>query len=530
MKTEFKKKTVAALAASAFIFAGISPITALADYVEVERENWATFADVYGELWDEEMAASQERGTSSGEFKLELGDIAREMAGSIFATTDEEPMDFSWLKSIGLQIAASQEESNIFETVIGFCVNDTVLATMDLPIDFGNDMVKFRMPEISENYLGIPFEFESEESRQQWQHLKEVLNPEFLAELTADGDEVAELLKRYGDILFDRMTDISSEEKTEKLANIEQEFTVEEGRIYADDLAPVVLEMAKQARDDEQLKEMIENLGTFSQQENLYEEYQQAMDETISDMEADMPEPGIYGEENYISARIWLDEEGKCAGREFSLVSGGERTAQLAWLNIREDDQTALYMYYIVSDGQNDENGVLLGTGTITDDRLDGDYMVIQNGLPQFEIEVSDYDVKAELGDLDGTYKLTYVGETGDSQEQFSPEDFAVIFDIEQRAKEKIDNVSLTLTMEDEPVATLHLKEGESADLLAESDSDEGVVYEADNQEDFQKYADGVDPNPIIENCLKAGVPEDIIELVAEYIAKEMQPSQQKQK
>lgn len=527
MRTGFRKKVTAILAAGALTLTGAAPLTASAAYVDVERGNWEEFADLYGELWDEALADYQESGSSSGELRLELGDYARAMLSSIFTTTDGEPMDFSWLESIGLRLAAANEESNIVETAIGLCLNDTVLATLEVPVDFGDDTVRFRVPEISGSYLGAPLEFETEEERQQWQRLKEVMNPEFLLELAADGDEVAELLKRYGDILFDHMKDSASEEKTETLANLEQTFTVEEGRLYATDLAQVMLEMAKQARDDEQLKEMIENLGTFSQQETIYEEYQQAMDEVIRDMEEDMSHLDKFEEEDYILARVWLDADGKCAGREFSIISDGVQGGQFAWLNVREGDQAALRAYFIEGEGQTEGSVFLTGSGTITDDRLNGTYLVTQSGLAQCQIEVSDYDVDAEPGDLDGTYRLTYAGETDASQEQatFPVEDFALIVDVESRAKEKIDNISLSVTMDDEVLATLYLESEEGAALLPESAAGEGTIYQADNQEDLQKYVAEVNPEAIIENCRKAGVPDEFIEQVAGLITQMMQPS-----
>ncbi len=524
MRTGIRRKVTALFTVGALALAGSGPITAEAAYVDMERANWASFAEDYGGLWDEAMTDYQESGTSSGELTLEFGDFVRMMLSSIFAAEDEESLDFSWLESIGLRAAASKEENSVFRTAIGLCLNDTVLATLEMPVDLGNDAVRFRVPEINGNYLGAPFEFETEEERQQWQRLKEVMNPEFLAELSADGDEVAELLKRYGDILFDSMTDVGSEEKTEKMADIEQTFTVEEGRLYADALEPALLEMAKQARDDEQLKEMIENLGTFSQEENIYEEYQQAMDEAIRDMESEIRESETNGEDNYISLKLWLDADGECAGREFAFVADGEAEEQFAWLNLREGDQAALRMYFITDAWENDGSAVLSGVGTITDGRLNGEYMVTGNGLPQCTIEVSDYDVNAEAGDLDSTYKLTYAGESDDSSDQFPLEDFALILDVEKRAQEKIDNVSLSLTMDDELLAALHLKSGGSEELLSGNDAGGEKVYQADSQEDLEEYVAEVDPEAIFENCRKAGVPEDFIAQIAGLVTQMMQP------
>ena len=91
---------------------------------------------------------------------------------------------------------------------------------------------------------------------------------------------------------------------------------------------------------------------------------------------------------------------------------------------------------------------------------------------------------------------------------------------------EKIDNLSLSLTMNDELIATLHLKAGVGEELLADA-ADEGILYDADEQEDLQKYVAEVNPEAIFENCRKAGVPDDFIEQIAGFVMQMMQSSQE---
>ncbi len=526
MRTGFKKRT-ALLAAGMLAVATVFPMTASAAYVDMERENWTSFADAYGAMWDQAVAESQEGDASSGELKLEFGDMVRAMAGRIFTTQDGEPMDFSWLDSIAIRAAADRQEGGVVDVALGLCLNDVVLARLELPIDFGSDAVRLRVPELSESYLGAPFEFDTGEAKQQWQRLKDVLNPEYLQELAPDGAELAELLKRYGDMLLDGITDVDSEEKTERIESVEENFTVEEGRLYADDLTPVVLGMAKQARDDAQLKEMIEDLGDFSSQTDLYEEYQKAMDNAIRDMEEDMPEPGRYGEQNYFSSKVWLDAEGSCAGREFALVSGGEKTMQFGWLGTEQGDQAA-FRLYCTTEGQSvDTDFALSGVGTVSDGRLNGTYMVTQDGQLQYEVEVSDYDVNAAPGDLDGTYKFTYAAEQTDGSQGQSPlGGIALTADVERRAQEKVDRLSLSLTMDDEMLAALHLTEGEGADLLSADSAGDGALYDANDQEDLQKYVSEINPETILENCRKAGVPDKFLAQITGLVTGMMQSAQ----
>lgn len=499
------KKITAALAAAAAAVMCAAPASAA--YLETERKAWDSFADFYGKEWDQLRGACVEEKSGSANITLEIGDALRAVAGMF----NGMGMDFSWLDSIGLETAVSAQEG-VVEAALGLLVNDTLLAGAEMPIDLKNNALAVRVPQISRDYLGVPFGFEDEESRQNWERLKDAMSPESLADLMPDGEAVAGLLKRYGDILFDSVAEEEAYEETVNVCNVEQSFTVYEGRISQENFFDVWRNMLTAARDDEQLREMIENLGTFSSQPSLYEEYQKSVDEQLDHL-PDRGEPKDDGRGSYISSKIWMDENGRSAGREITLYDRGDKMSQLSWLGTEKNGNTGLRLLY--DDGV--QTLLFSGSGAAADGMLNGSYDLRVNGEPIIAVTVTDFDVTLEKGDIDGTYELRYAVDTGNMLFNSA----SLLVDVEKRAGEKKNNLEISLMMGNERFAALNIRTGGESDLM---DEEQGAIYRMDDQEDMQAYISGVRMDTVLENCRKAGVPDEFLEQVTELVTGLMMP------
>lgn len=501
----------AVLTAAALTAAAAAPASAA--YIETEREAWSEFSDFYGKEWDKERNAYLGKKAGAVNITLKIGDAVRGLAGTF---TGGE-MDFSWLDSIGLEAAASAAEEGVFNVAFGVLLNDTVLATAEMPIDFEKNAIAFRVPQISRDYLGIPFEFENEESLRQWEHLKDVMSPEFLAAHMPDGQTAAALLKRYGDIVLNGMTEEEAGEETVNVCGVEQNFTVYEGRISEKGVYQVAETMLQTAQYDPQFKMMIENLGEFSSQPALYEEYQKAVEEQLAELQEEQEQMEV-NEDNYISSKIWMDEDGERAGREITIYESGEKMAQISWLGTEKDGNAGFRLLY--DDGGRDTY-LFSGNGVIADGMLDGSYGLQINGERVLAVDVTDFDVNLENGDIDGTYEFSYVGET----EDMFLTSFSLLADVEEKAAEQTSRLELSLMMEDEMFAALNIRTGMETDLLDGRGTD-GVLYRADDQEDVQAYVSGLDAAAILEKCKEAGVPDDFLEQVTELVMELMMQTQ----
>ena len=507
---KYAKRIAAVLTAAVLTMAGAAPASAA--YLETERESWEEFSEFYAEQWDKAMEDYRGNRGSYADIRLEAGDMLYSLLNSV-ADTTEGQLDFSWLKNIGLKLAETEAQDGVFELALGVYLNDTILATAQIPVDLTNNAIQFRVPEISEDYLGVPFEFENEESLRQWEHMKEVMNPEYLANIAPTGAQTADLLKRYGNLVLDGMTEEASYEETANVWGVEQSFTVHEGRMTEESLYHVIGNLLTTMRDDEQIKEMVENLGTFSEQESLYEEVQKNIDQELENWQ-DSEKTMEFEEDNYISSKIWLDEDGGHAGREITLYTDGSIDAQISWLGTRSEDHTGFRLFCNSGDGT---SVLLSGGGDITDGRLNGNYEVRVNDKDALAIEVTDYDVNAEKGDLDGTYKVTYSGTDDEALGMF-----ALLVDIDRDQAQQTSSFSLGISLSDEVISTLKMQTGIDDGLLTDL-PDGGEQYRADDQEDLQKYLAGVHPDTIIENCRKAGVPDEFIGQVAELVTSLME-------
>ena len=75
--------------------------------------------------------------------------------------------------------------------------------------------------------------------------------------------------------------------------------------------------------------------------------------------------------------------------------------------------------------------------------------------------------------------------------------------------------------MGNERFAALNIRTGGKSDLM---DEEQGAIYRMDDQEDMQTYISGVRMDTVLENCRKAGVPDEFLEQVTELVTGLMMP------
>ena len=522
MKTEnvkSKGKGLAAVCLAGTLAAvSVFPVSA-ASYVENEREAWEAFADSFAEQWDaQKQALSEKEGAAAG-LSLEFGENVKQIAEQLSG------LDFSWLDSVGLEIAQSFEQDGFWNAAIGFMMNDRKILTEELFFDLETGSYRLRVPEISKSYLEIPLMTDDEEFMDQWENMKNsmnIINPKIQGTFMTDGDILGDFLKRYGNMVFDNMTEEESFEESVDVLGVEQSFTVHEGRIYLEDCYQLLEDVITEARDDELIKGFIGQMELVSPQENFWEEYQESAEELLQSL-ADEKELAEFDESTYISYKTRTDEDGRCAGREITFCMEGEAVMQYSRIETKEDDDTALRIFFDTGDGTLEFGG----TGKVTDGSLNGNYRMSVDGSSLFDIEVTDYDVNAENGDFSGTYSLTYFG-TDISEEIEALLDAAALgIRIEHDAQEKVESVTLDLMLNDERIGALSLRPGADVDAITEY-TDGGTVYNLNDEEEMQMYMFEAVENIglIIENCKTAGMPDGFLAKAMWFMTNFAEPSE----
>lgn len=267
-------------------------------------------------------------------------------------------------------------------------------------------------------------------------------------------------------------------------------------------------ELAAAAKEDAQLKQLIENLGSlYAQEEGFFDSFIAALESSGGD---EVPSD----EEGFLTFSVWKDENGRTAGFETSIFggtdpqTGEDSVVSFVYQNPKQDNNSGLIIS--LSDGTNYLD--LQGSGTITDGKLDGMYTLHYNNDILFHVNVTGYDTEAaKSGSIIGKYSFKAAeGLAGADEELYSMlSAFTLDADVNIQAAEQ--KYSLSLVSSDVALATLDVNMVPSSDMEIPDLSALENVYDASDETSMNGFAATLNLEPVLNNLLTAGMPEELL-------------------
>lgn len=532
MKTRKKwlRKTTA-ICTAALLGTAVIPSTAFAadDYASIEKNAWAeevkNMASSYAASIEESQALVS--GMQS-DISLKIEDSGRSLLGFV------APFDISWLNDVTLAntVSFTDGKEGLLMKVL---LNDNQICSLEYYLDPESQDVYMRIPELSDKYFKTNLKEAADQQASNIESDIEELTPDdtdvdiptdnfasaysdsislsasLMSDLSSalpEASVIETLLDKYGSMLFDNLTEGESSQETLTAGDISQDCTVYEGQISSEDAVKTATELLEAAKSDSDIESILNTWNDkLSSDENLYENFTTAVDKGLNALkDTDTSD----SEDSYLSTKIWVDENGRIAGRALEIQEGDTTTPILTW-QMPENGSDFGYLLTIASDDINTYS--LSGSGQIDGDKLNGAYELSLADSISAIIEVKDYDtVSAKEGNLNGNYKITFPSSDTDNEDDYYSsilENFALVLDLNSEK----DSGSATLSIENagSTLGTLSITGGageavEIPDLASLKD-----VYDANNNDDMNAYAATLDFTSIMDNLSKAGVPDEVI-------------------
>lgn len=524
MKTKKKwlKKATAICTAGLLSAAALSSAVYAADsYSSIEKNAWSEKVKEMAGAYATSLEESQSLMSGvQGDMSLKLEDSGRSLLGFI------APFDVSWMNDITLSTTSTFADGQT-GTLMKVLLNDNLVCTLEYYLDPETQDIYMRIPELSDKYLKTNLK---EATEQQAATIEEDIEN---ADIPADADSLASayseslslsaslmsdlsasmpeatvvetLLDKYGSMLFDNLTEVDGSQATLTAGDISQECTVYEGQISAADAIKTGTDILEAAKSDEDIKKLLDSWSEkLSDGENLYDSFTESIDTGLDALKNTDTDDS---DESYISTRIWVDENGRIAGREISLHENDTDTPVLTW-QMPENGSEFGYLLSFTPDDESDY--VLSGSGQIDGDKLNGTYEFSTGGTVLSVIEVKDYDTASiKEGYLNGNYTVTFpAGDTEDDSLAML-ENFALVLDLS--SEKTSGSVALSVESAGSTLGTLSITSGagetvDIPDLASLKD-----VCDASNDEDMNDYAATLDFTSIMENLSAAGVPDEVV-------------------
>ena len=532
MKTRKKwlRKTTA-ICTAALLGTAVIPSTAFAadDYASIEKNAWAeevkNMASSYAASIEESQALVS--GMQS-DISLKIEDSGRSLLGFV------APFDISWLNDVTLAntVSFTDGKEGLLMKVL---LNDNQICSLEYYLDQESQDAYMRIPELSDKYFKTNLKEAADQQASNIESDIEELTPDdtdvdiptdnfasaysdsislsasLMSDLSSalpEASVIETLLDKYGSMLFDNLTEGESSQETLTAGDISQDCTVYEGQISSEDAVKTATELLEAAKSDSDIESILNTWNDkLSSDENLYENFTTAVDKGLNALkDTDTSD----SEDSYLSTKIWVDENGRIAGRALEIQEGDTTTPILTW-QMPENGSDFGYLLTIASDDINTYS--LSGSGQIDGDKLNGTYELSLADSISAIIEVKDYDtVSAKEGNLNGNYKITFPSSDTDNEDDYYSsilENFALVLDL--NSEKNSGSVALSIENAGSTLGTLSITGGageavEIPDLASLKD-----VYDANNNDDMNAYAATLDFTSIMDNLSKAGVPDEVI-------------------
>lgn len=532
MKTRKKwlRKTTAICTAALLGTAAI-PATAFAadSYASVEKNAWTekvkNMASTYASSIEESQALVS--GMQS-DISLKIEDSGRSLLGFV------APFDISWLNDITLAntISFTDGKEGLLMKVL---LNDDQICSLEYYLDPESQDVYIRIPELSDKYFKINLKEAADQQVSNIESdIKELtpddtdvdiptdnfasaysdsisLSASLMSDLTSalpEASVIETLLDKYGFMLFDNLTEGESSQETLTAGDISQDCTVYEGLISSEDAVKTATELLEAAKSDSDIENILNTWNDkLSSDENLYESFTTAVDKGLDALkDTDTSD----SEDSYLSTKIWVDENGRIAGRALEVQEGDTTTPILTW-QMPENGSDFGYLLSIAADDTNTYS--LSGSGQIDGDKLNGTYEFSLADSTSAVIEVKDYDIaSAKEGNLNGNYTITFPSSDTENEDDYYSsilENFALVLDL--NSEKDSGSVALSIESAGSTLGTLSITSGageavEIPDLTSLKD-----VYDGNNSDDMDAYAATLDYTSLLDNLAKAGVPDEVI-------------------
>lgn len=532
MKTRKKwlRKTTA-ICTAALLGTAVIPSTAFAadDYASIEKNAWAEEVKNMASSYAASIKESQALVSGmQSDISLKIEDSGRSLLGFV------APFDISWLNDITLAntVSFTDGKEGLLMKVL---LNDNQICSLEYYLDPESQDVYMRIPELSDKYFKTNLKEATDQQASNIESDIEELTPDdtdvdiptdnfasaysdsislsasLMSDLSSalpEASVIETLLDKYGSMLFDNLTEGESSQETLTAGDISQDCTVYEGQISSADAVKTATELLEAAKSDSDIESILNTWNDkLSSDENLYESFTTAVDKGLNALkDTDTSD----SEDSYLSTKIWVDENGRIAGRALEIQEGDTTTPILTW-QMPENGSDFGYLLTIASDDINTYS--LSGSGQIDGDKLNGTYELSLADSISAIIEVKDYDtVSAKEGNLNGNYKITFPSSDTDNEDDYYSsilENFALVLDL--NSEKDSGSVALSIENAGSTLGTLSITGGageavEIPDLASLKD-----VYDANNNDDMNAYAATLDFTSIMDNLSKAGVPDEVI-------------------
>ena len=462
-----------------------------------------SFGTVYGQSLEglkKGDAASTAVGGAKLDMTLNVGKDLLDMLEQAIAGVNDPEIDFYFLSKINLGLDMGMgSDAQKMQLTLG--LNDQKIITLNMLMNMAESIAYVAVPELNDSWIKFDAGAAMPEGSASGM-MSSAATMGVLAKALPDAETLTRVLNRYLDLILPELKNVEQSTETLEVAGVKQECTKLTLKIYEADALAIAKAVLNAAKDDDDLKKIIED-GAKAIQEmtgediganNAYDDFKEA----VTDMLADLNGTTATDTEHPITLATYVDKNHNVIGGMLKMSTQDSNRGTFYVYSITEGDKTA-FEAAIPSDVDDTDDFKISGSSTKKDGKTNGTYKLTFSGKEYISLELED------LTDESGTITIkpteTMIYDMGLNALPFK--------DLSVQIKLAGENAELNVLSEGKLLIGLALKASESAgpDLSEPSNAVDAMDSAA-----MQSWAESLNIQSVLDKLEAAGIPGALIE------------------
>lgn len=459
----------------------------------------------------------QPHSAGSVEAELHIGDDLLSLLEESYRSATGEDMDFSFLSYITLS-GDFRQQGSLAQSDLGLLLGNTRILTLNVIMDTAGQTLYLACPELNDDFLMAPIDTP--------EGMAGLSDMSALLEALPDENTLRSLLGRYIDIVFANLDQVTRSTETLELDGLKQDCTVLTVRIGQEDVWKAAKAVLNEAKEDPELKDLIENLGSFVNAGNDDEpvDAYQAFTDWVQNALEELDSEDEFNTEKYFNLITYVDGTDTVIGRELRLCQSGTVRDLFSCKTVTSGDEFRFEL--VLDSGREDAAGIRIdGAGTVKDGTTDGTYTfsLLLNGQLQ-EMLIAQVSQTAGIDSVSETIRLEPTAAllrriTGGDDTGFLT---GLALELEYNSNIKGTRCNIQAYVNDVFLAGLKLSAsyGTAEEEIRVPDNAVDVM----DQDALMAWMGNLSFDEILSNLEKAGVPQQLLELLANSLSSVEQP------
>ncbi len=291
----------------------------------------------------------------------------------------------------------------------GYSSGKESLASAELLFDKANQMVYIRFPEFGSDYAALDLEdfYDDDEIDDLFAIIDSI---DEIGNILIPADQLVSIIERYQGVIIEKIDDVEISKETLEVGDLEQKVTAIEFEMDVEKLAEIVVAVAEEFVDDEEIMQIVENISEIEYIEDAdefvedYEQFLEELEDELDDIDEELEDSD---EEGSVTFTLYVDNKGEVIGSKMYFYSEYSYETydwdKDDYITREVEDEMEFFCGYIVKGGKfalemyADENGnremSVTGEGKAKGTKLSG----------EFTAEVDDEELELNIDDLDWT-------------------------------------------------------------------------------------------------------------------------------